>query len=179
MNIKLRYKMEDKNMSEQIKAGWRLKLGVAIFLLSIVVPLAGVPMVAGLSLSAAMKVTVTGCVLIFGNILGVLAVAVMGKSGYNYIKSKFFAFLKKSGPPQKVSRSRYNIGLIIFCIPIVFAWASAYIADYLPGFSTNPLPYAVAGDLLLLVSLFVLGGEFWDKIRMLFIYNAEAHFPKK
>jgi len=166
-------------MSEQIKAGWRLKLGVAIFLLSIVVPLAGVPIVAGLSLSAGLKVTVTGGVLIFGNILGILAVAVMGKSGYNYIKSKCFAFLKKNGPPQKVSRIRYNIGLIMFCIPIVFAWISAYIADYLPGFLTNPLPYAFAGDLLLLVSLFVLGGEFWDKIRMLFIYDAEAHSQQK
>jgi hypothetical protein len=30
--------------------------------------------------------------------------------------------------------------------------------------------------LLLLTSLFVLGGEFWDKLRSLFIYEAKAQF---
>ncbi len=38
------------------------------------------------------------------------------------------------------------------------------------------LPFAVGGDLLLLSSLFVLGGNFWDKVRALFLYDAEAHF---
>jgi hypothetical protein len=31
--------------------------------------------------------------------------------------------------------------------------------------------YAIGGDLLLLASLFVLGGDFWDKIRALFVYS--------
>jgi hypothetical protein len=35
----------------------------------------------------------------------------------------------------------------------------------------NPLPYAGGGDLIFLVSLFVLGGDFWDKIRALFVYS--------
>ena len=39
------------------------------------------------------------------------------------------------------------------------------------------MPYAVGGDLILLASLFVLGGDFWDKIRSLFIHDAEVHFP--
>jgi hypothetical protein len=30
----------------------------------------------------------------------------------------------------------------------------------------------------LLVSLFVLGGDFWDKLRALFIGEAKAVFPK-
>jgi hypothetical protein len=37
--------------------------------------------------------------------------------------------------------------------------------------------FAVAGDLLLLASLFVLGGDFWDKLKALFIYDARAHMP--
>ena len=39
------------------------------------------------------------------------------------------------------------------------------------------MPYAVGGDLLLLSSLFPLGGDFWDKIRSLFVHDAEVHFP--
>ena len=38
---------------------------------------------------------------------------------------------------------------------------------------------ALGGDLLLLASLFVLGGDFWDKIRSLFIYDAKADFSKE
>ena len=35
----------------------------------------------------------------------------------------------------------------------------------------------VAGDLLLLASLFVLGGDFWDKLRSLFSHGATVVFP--
>lgn len=34
-------------------------------------------------------------------------------------------------------------------------------------------------DALLLISLFVLGGEFWDKLRALFIHQAKVRFPEE
>lgn len=46
----------------------------------------------------------------------------------------------------------------------------------IPSLARNPLPYAIGGDLLLLASLFVLGGNFWDKIRSLFVYHAQRGF---
>ena len=134
---------------------------------------------AALDLSVTMKSSVSGGLLIGAEVLGILAVAVMGKPGYLYIKSRFFGFLKRYSPPHEVSRSRYNIGLVMFCIPILFGWVSIYAAEYFPGFSQNPLPYAIGGDLLLLVSLFVLGGDFWDKIRALFIYDVDVHFSQR
>ncbi len=145
-------------------ANWRLTLGVIIFLLSIIVPLVGIPVVSALDLSVALKSSVSGALLIGCEVFGILSVAVMGKPGYLYIKSRFFAFLKRYGPSDKISRTRYNIGLVMFCIPILFGWVSIYVADYIPGFLQNPLPYAIGGDLLFVVSLFVLGGDFWDKI---------------
>jgi hypothetical protein len=30
---------------------------------------------------------------------------------------------------------------------------------------------------MLISSLFVLGGDFWDKVRGLFIYEAKSHIP--
>ena len=169
---------EQTNPSELPTENWRLTLGVIIFLLSIIVPAAGIPIVAAFDLSATMTASVSGGLLIGAEVLGILAVAVMGKPGYLYIKSRVFGFLKRNGPPHKVSRCRYNTGLVLFCIPILFGWVSIYVADYIPGFSQSPLPYAIAGDLLLLVSLFVLGGDFWDKIRALFIYDVEVNFRK-
>ena len=169
---------EQVDSSAQPAANWRLTLGISIFLLSIIVPVAGIPVVTALDLSVAMKSTLSGGLLIGGEVLGVLAIAVMAKPGYVYIKSRVFGFLKRYGPPDEVSRSRYNVDLAMLCIPILFGWISIYAADYIPGFSQNPLPYAIGGDFLLLVSLFVLGGDFWDKIRALFVYDAEVRFRK-
>jgi hypothetical protein len=36
----------------------------------------------------------------------------------------------------------------------------------------------IASDLVFLTSLFVLGGDFWDKLRALFIYKAKAKFEE-
>jgi len=64
----------------------------------------------------------------------------------------------------------------MFFGPIVFGWVSIYAVAYLPGFTSNPFPYAISGDLLLLSGLFVLGGDFWDKLQSLFRHDAEAVF---
>ena len=161
---------------ERPAAGWRLKLGVAIFALSVVVPVAGVPVVAAFGMSAAMTASVSGALLASGEGLGIVAVAVMGKPGYFYIKSLLFGFLRQYGPPKQVSRLRYRIGLVMFLIPVLFGWFAGYGADMIPGYTEDPLPYAIGGDLLLLASLFVLGGNFWDKIRSLFVHGSEVRF---
>ena len=150
---------------------WRLRLGILIFILSIVLPVAGIPLLAQLDLSKTITTSVSAGLLVAAEILGVAAVAVMGKPGYLYIKSRVIGILKQYGPPQEVSRARYRTGLVMFVTPILFGWVSIYIAEYLPGFIDFPLVYAIGGDLLLLASLFVLGGDFWDKVRALFIYS--------
>jgi len=158
--------------------GWRFKLGMILLVLSIAFPILGVPMVAALGLSAATTATVSGAMLMGGELLGIAAVAIMGKSGYAYIKNRIFGFLKQYGPPAEVSRTRYTIGLIMFTVPIVFGWTAPYASNLIPGYLGNELTYGIIGDLLLLVSLFVLGGDFWDKLRALFIHKSKTVFPK-
>lgn len=158
--------------------GWRLKLGVALLCLSILLPLVGVPLLATMGLSASTVASVSGALLVSAEVLGLVAVAVMGKSGYAHIKNRFFGFLKQHGPPQKVSRGRYRVGLVLFCLPLLFGWLSLYISKWVPGLLDNPFPYAIAGDILIISSLVVLGGDFWDKIRSLFIHNAMVNFSK-
>ena len=162
--------------SQQPVSNWRLKLGITLFVLSIALPLVSIPIVAAIGLSVTMTASLSGALLIVAEVLGLLAVAVMGKSGFAYIKNHVFGFLKQYGPPNEVSRLRYTIGLVMFCVPILFGWVSIYIAELIPGFTLTPLLYALGGDLLLLASLIVLGGNFWDKIRALFIYDAEVRF---
>ena len=169
--------MTDVSQAEVPAAGWRLKLGVALFGFSIVLPVIGVPLVAAIGLSATAVATVSGVLLAGAEVLGIAAVAVMGKQGYAYIKNRVFGFLKQYGPPAEVSRTRYTIGLVMFSVPIVFGWLAPYATDLIPGYLGNEFTYAIVGDLLLLTSLFVLGGDFWDKLRALFIGGAKAVFP--
>ena len=170
--------MAEASQAEVPAAGWRLKLGITLFALSILLPVIGVPLVAALGLSAGTVATVSGVLLASAEVLGIVAVAVMGKPGYAYIKNRVFGFFRQYGPPAEVSRTRYRIGMVMVAVPILFGWLTPYAADLVPGYVGNEFSYAIAGDLLLLASLFVLGGDFWDKLRALFFHQAKAVFPQ-
>jgi len=101
----------------------------------------------------------------------------MGKDGFNYIKGKVLGFFKRHALPKEVSRTRYRIGLAMFLLPLFFGWLAPYVPDAIPGYEVHRFAVNFAGDLLLLISLFVLGGDFWDKVRALFVYEARTHFP--
>jgi len=170
--------MAEDSQPTSMDTGWRLKLGVTLFGLSIVLPVLGVPLIAITGLAGGTVATISGAMLAGSEVLGLVAVAVMGKSGYAYIKNRVFGFFKRYGPPAEVGRTRYTIGLVMFTVPIAFGWFSPYVTDFIPGYSGNEFTYAIVGDLMLLSSLFVLGGDFWEKLRSLFIRGAKAVFPK-
>ena len=65
---------------------------------------------------------------------------------------------------------------MLFILPILLGWSSFYIRNYIPGFEENIMMYGIISDLVLAISLFVLGGEFWDKLRALFIPGSTAKF---
>lgn len=163
---------QEEKATGQVVTTWRVKAGIGVFVLSIVMPMAGIPLVAAVNLSTAATASVSGVLLVGAEILGLGAIALMGKDGYAFLKNSVARFFKQFGPPQTVGRRRYTIGLILFALPLLFGWLSVYIGSWIPYYSDNPLPFAVAGDILLLTSLFVLGGDFWDKIQALFIHGA-------
>lgn len=158
--------------------GWRFKLGVTLLGLSIALPVLGVPLIAAMGLATTTIATGSGIMLVGAEVLGIVAVAIMGKSGYAHIKNRVFGFFKQYGPPAEVGRPRYTIGLVMFAVPILFGWLAPYAAEMIPGYLGNEIIYGVVSDVLLLTSLFVLGGDFWDKLRALFIYGAKAVFSK-
>jgi hypothetical protein len=163
-------------MNTSADVTWRFRLGIGVFILSIVTPLVGVPLVTALGLSATKTTTLSGVLLVGAEVLGILAVAIMGKEGYSFLKQRVLGFIKRHGPPQTVSKSRYTIGLILFLIPILFGWLSIYVSQYIPYYQDNTILFALGGDIVFILSFFVLGGDFWDKIRGLFIYNARVKF---
>ena len=52
-----------------------------------------------------------------------------------------------------------------------------YLVDVLAFIPENFLAISIGGDFLLLVSLVVLGGDYWDKLRGLFNRNAKIYIP--
>jgi hypothetical protein len=103
------------------------------------------------------------------------AVAVMGKPGFNYLKELLTGYMK---PKQTVSPGRYRLGLVL----LIIAFGFDQIVNYLPGllidWSANKIAWSLVADGVFLVSLFILGGDFWDKLKALFSYSAKATFPK-
>ena len=170
--------MTEASQTEVPAAGWRLKLGISLFASSILLPVIGLPLVAATGLATTTAATVSGILLAGAEVLGIVAVAVMGKPGYAYIKSRVSGFFRQYGPPAEVSRTRYRIGLAMFAVPILFGWVAPYAADLIPGYAERAFTYAIVGDLVLLASLFVLGGDFWDKLRALFFHEAKAVLPQ-
>lgn len=160
-------------MNEQHQAGWRVKVGFVIFVASLGWPIL-IPILPLLGASTTTTATFSGVMLVAAEFMLLAGAAIAGKEGFAFIKAKVFGVLKSYGPPREVSRTRYTIGLVMFVIPLAFAWASPYVAHLLPGFTDNHLIYAIGFDVTLLISLFVLGGGFWDKLRSLFKYNAYA-----
>ena len=102
----------------------------------------------------------------------------MGRDNYEVIKSRCMSFLKRLAPSAKVGKLRYNIGLAMFILPLIPTYIQAYVPRWLPDDSAERLYVNLSADLLFIASLFVLGGDFWDKLRSLFSYEAKAQFPE-
>jgi hypothetical protein len=129
------------------------------------------------SLSTAWKTTISGLLMLgIPELFWLVAAAIMGKPGFNYLKAKVLGAFKRYALPESVSRTRYRLGLVMLVIPLLYGWLEPYAFHLLSGYAKHQVFLAITGDLLLLTSLFVLGGEFWDKLRSLFIYEAKAQF---
>jgi hypothetical protein len=157
---------------------WRVRLGFAIFVVSIGWPIL-VPLLSLLRVSGTAIASFSGVMLIASELLMLAGAAVAGKQGFSLIKQRVFGFLKSYGPPAKVGRTRYRIGLVSFVAPLLLGWLAPYFGHHIPGYESHTIAYAVCGDLMLLASLLLLGGDFWEKLRSLFVHEATALFPKK
>ncbi len=157
----------------------RLYVGGAVFVFGWLTPLF-VPLVASSDLSTEWKTLLSGLLLLgIPEVFSLIAVAILGKDGFSYLKRFLLGVLRRHfAPPAVVSPARYRIGLVMFLLPLLFGWMAGYVPDVMPGYASCRLAYALGGDSLLLISLFVLGADFWDKLRALFIHGARAVFPE-
>jgi hypothetical protein len=160
-----------------MSADTRLKLGIALLILGLVMP-AGTFLVAGTNWSIAVKAMVSGVLLLGLELMLIPAVALMGKENFDRITKGAMRLLKTLKPAGTVGRTRYTIGLVLFISPLLFAWIASYVPSWLPEDYLVRVWINLSLDLVTVASLFVLGGEFWDKLRALFLYDARAVLPQ-
>ena len=155
----------------EVTSSWRFRLGVALIAIGWICPLF-IPLVTHSTLSTEWKTALSGFLLVVGpEILSLLAIAILGKDGFNYLKEKVFALLRRAAPSAKVSRARYRAGLFIWAFLFVYGSFVWYAPHLVPGYAENRIALNLTADFLFIVSLFVLGGDFWEKFRALFSYD--------
>lgn len=157
----------------------RLILGGTVFIGGFLSPLL-IPLVVASELGGAWKSLLSAILLVgLPEVLMLVSVAILGADGYRFLKEKLWALLKKTAPSAQVSRPRYIFGLILFILPLIYAWLEPYIGDLSPWVQNNHMILNITGDVLFVTSLYLLGGDFWDKLRALFQYNAKILSPEK
>lgn len=152
----------------------RLITGAIVFVVGQLSPLL-IPLVLASDLSGGIKTALSGFLMLGVPELAImLSIVIMGKAGFAFLKSKVGQLFKQYGPPETVSKTRYTIGLILFIIPFIIGWLLPYFEHLIPWYEEYHLWINISGDILLISSLFILGGDFWEELRSLFIYNQKS-----
>lgn len=146
----------------------RLILGGFIFISGFLLPLF-IPIVTGSNLSTEWKAVLSGVLLLgLPEVFMLIAITILGKPGFVFLKSHLWQFIR---PADKVSVTRYRIGLILFFSPILFGWLNPYLELWVAELEAYRIGLAITGDIIFAISLFVLGGDFWLKIKALFMHD--------
>jgi hypothetical protein len=143
--------------------------GWVCFVASFLMPVAAM-IVSALIADKGLATMIGGALLVGGpEVMVVLAVALWGKETFNF----FMTRLKKSvTPPARVSPARYRLGLAILVLSAFPGWVLSYLPQLVAGPART---YILAGsDFAFIASFFVLGGEFWGKLRALFTPPEES-----
>lgn len=153
----------------------KLLFGLIVFVLSISAPLL-IPLVLHMNISVSTKTIISG-LLLFGipEVGMLLAVIILGQEGFSYLKLKLFSWFKQAVAPATVSRKRYRIGIVLFSGVFIISFLTPYIS-YFFSLSVQRYDYYLIFilDLLFFISLVILGGTFWEKLRALFVYDMEC-----
>jgi len=156
-----------------LKRDWRFYAGVAALLLAVIMPLCAV-LVPLLGLPTAQSALLVGVLVAGGpEVLCILAVVLLGKETFQYFMHRTKSALRRAVIDTPASKGRYYFGLTI----ILVSWLPAYLYAYFPGTmpAGNARIYLLAGmDLAFVASVLLMGGEFWEKVRRIFIYEGES-----
>ena len=150
---------EGKKIDDGPTAGWRFKLGVVTLAIGLFGPLIILPTIFLMDVSTVTSTSISGAIVVVSDLLVVASAAIMGKDGYAFVKARFAGYWRLYGPPQTVGKVRYTVGLTMLGASVLLGWSTPYASFWFEGYVGNEIGFAIAGDVVLLTSLFVLGGD--------------------
>lgn len=167
--------MNNDDVAQSHPASWRLKVGIAIICL-MAASWFSLPLLAAAGVPGSRIAALTGVLFISNKILLLVVIAVMGKSGFQQLKGKLFGYVSAMAPRSDtdVGPGRHALGVVMFCLPILTSFLEPYVDTLWPGGRPGLWQLQVLGDLMFVGSFFVLGGNFWDKVRALFVRTARV-----
>lgn len=111
-----------------------------------------------------------------------LSIAVMGRANFERLTAPLHRAAAKAGekikPAGNVSHDRYRIGLIMLVTPLIVLTAMHLVTEVTLTHEKRVI-ISLVMQTMFLASFFVLGGDFWDKARALFVWDARAVFPER
>ena len=155
--------------------GFRFYVGLGIFIASFFMLPTGLVLREFIS-GSFMRGFVLGVFWISAPLMKIGSIAILGKSSYAWINYQMHYFYHKVAKPHQITPLRYNIGLGMFILPVLPNYMISFMPRLVPISLHARYLIVIASDIIFLASLFVLGGDFWDKLRALFIYKAKARF---
>jgi len=128
--------------AEPALARWRLVTALVLMGFSFS-SAAFIPLVLLLPLSVELKTAISS-LLVFGipQAVTLMAIALVGKAGFIFLKQIIFARVRRLAPAQTVSRARYRVGLVMFVLPFLLAFITPYAPN--SSLATTPPPGTTA-----------------------------------
>ena len=152
--------------------GWRFYAGMTALILSLIMPLFAflVPL---LGLPVAESAVIVGVLIAGGpEVVGLVGIALLGRNAFQYFTYKLKTALRRVVLPKRVSKRRYYFGLSVSLASLLPLYVYGYFPNWLPSGDTRIYILATA-DMSFILSMFIMGGEFWEKFRRLFIWEGK------
>lgn len=122
--------------------------------------------------------TVATGIVISGEVCFWVSAALLGKPFVEGVKAKIKSLFQRAPvAPPPISRRRHAVGLVLFSLSFL-TYYGCMVIPFLGWEKTTELTtivgIALCGELSFLASLFVLGGEFWAKLKALYEWPGPA-----
>lgn len=153
-----------------MKKDWKYYLGLSLFIYSFL-PISIVAILPFMGMTLGQSGAFAVVFLVSAEIAFMTAAALLGKEFLAALKKRIMAIFKRTHVPRPVSRIRHRIGvafLVVSTLPYYAALVYLLFFSHKEAAITFLAWAMVAGEAAFIAGLFLLGGEFWERLKHLF-----------
>ncbi|MFI8280892.1 hypothetical protein ACIGBH_39645 [Streptomyces sp. NPDC085929] len=163
-----------ENQPPTQKRGWALYVGLTALGLAVLLPLMALA-IPFLGLPPAVSTAlVTGFIVGAPEILILIAASLLGKKAVHYFTNRLKRSVSNAAIGTPASKARYYAGLAIALVSTVPLYLTGYFPNSMPQGNARTY-FLVGADLAFILAVLIMGGEFWSKVRRVFIWDGNFH----